>query len=377
MAGTQWKRGGKRNGIPPLPKILTEAEEWRQSEFDQSKQAWGELEGRIDDFSVEIRSVAHDAKSCGHDRDYRGVALFFKELTIRSNITARVFDLRNRPEGGYILTVNVFARKENQKESARWADMLAFRHHMRWVKLRGGNLPADVRDWGKNFKDHIRHFEVTGWRRKLSEGGDVHSGIAVSGCRFCKQRVQKLCAPGQFYGSCANDVARNQLVCPKEEPYSCGMAARSTDYPILNMDWRNPGPTCPLAGDFVKNADVEFSPSAVQKMETVGNRLVRQYGDVRLSARTVQEIEMRKIAPQAEAASQLSFRYPDLADNNKNLHTIGALPHFRVLAPENPRPAGLPYDASKTLVMVEEIWSDVRAGRLLVAPSHVPGKRHR
>ena len=125
VAGTKWKRGGKRNGIPPLRKILEE-EEWRQSESDQAKQAWGELEGRTEDFSVAIRSVAHDAKSCDPGRDYRGVLLFFKDLMTRSNIDVGVSDLRNRPEGGYILTVNVFECKEGQKESVRWVDLMAF-----------------------------------------------------------------------------------------------------------------------------------------------------------------------------------------------------------------------------------------------------------
>ena len=81
-------------------------------EFGQAKKSTDELEGMTDSFAVEIRSVFHDGRSCGHGRDYRGIVLFFKELIIRNNTTVSVFDLRNRHGGGYILTVNVFACRE-------------------------------------------------------------------------------------------------------------------------------------------------------------------------------------------------------------------------------------------------------------------------
>ena len=86
MAGAQWAREGRKNGIPTLARIMAEAEEWRKEEFGEAQKALGTSEGRDDLFALELRNVAHDAVKDGHDRDYRGFALFFKHLFKRNNI---------------------------------------------------------------------------------------------------------------------------------------------------------------------------------------------------------------------------------------------------------------------------------------------------
>ena len=105
----------------------------------------------------------------------------------------------------------------------------------------------------------------------------------------------------------------------------------------------------------------------------LGNRIVREHGDVRLAARKIQEIEMRKCVGQSESAKSLLRNHPALRDDVIQLHTIGAMPHFRGGEPDYPRPSGLPYDESKSLEMVEKIWKDAKEGRALVISPHVSG----
>ena len=98
-----------------------------------------------------------------------------------------------------------------------------------------------------------------------------------------------------------------------------------------------------------------------------------KHGDIRLAARQVQEIEMRKLMPQVEAANHLLEKNEKLRGEIAQLHTIGALPHFQGQPPPVPRPSGLPYDSSKSLATVEKIRKDVEDGRVLVISSAVDG----
>ena len=120
----------------------------------QAKDAQENAKERLGEYAAEIRGMAHGVPTGGRDRDYSGYVLFYEELIERSNIAIRVFDFRGREGGGYILEANVFRREENTKEAL--ADLLAFRHHMRWVKLRTGNLKRDVLSWGSDFNENLR-----------------------------------------------------------------------------------------------------------------------------------------------------------------------------------------------------------------------------
>lgn len=112
---------------------------------------------------------------------------------------------------------------------------------------------------------------------------------------------------------------------------------------------------------------------AAQSVATLGNRIARECGDIRLADRRVQEIEMRKLEHQVRAAASLLRNHPVLRDRMVQLHTIGALPFSQGEPPEEPRPRGLPYDASKTVEMVQKLRKDVGEGRILIVTSHVEG----
>ena len=123
---------------------------------------------RNDIYALEAPSVAHDAVSVGRDRDYRGFGLFPQDLFGRSNISLLVFNSGNRDEGGYLLTVNLCVGNHAIEEQTMLIEMIAYKQHMRWLKICEDNLMAHVRDWGIDFEDHLRQFRAEGRKTKLA-----------------------------------------------------------------------------------------------------------------------------------------------------------------------------------------------------------------
>ena len=189
VAGAQWAREGRRNGVPILSRVLAEAEEWRQEEFNQAMLALAAVGQRKDLYAAEVASVAHDALGVGDDRDYRSFVLFYRDLIIRNKISIRVFDVRHRVGGGYVLTDNLFVGSQIPEGQTMLIDLIAYKHHMRWVKICEDNLMADVRDWEKDFEEHLRIFVVDGWGEKLEVQVEATPNLIVTldACRFCKK----------------------------------------------------------------------------------------------------------------------------------------------------------------------------------------------
>lgn len=137
---------------------MLEAEEWRIEEIKQAKLALECCHTRGDFVAHEIRSLAHDVVSAGHDRDYRSIAVFFRYLLTMHQFNVRVFDLRTRNAGGYELRVSFF----QTPGGGDWpiVDLLAFRHHMRWLKLCPDILSTAKRDWESFPRAHLQVFSV-------------------------------------------------------------------------------------------------------------------------------------------------------------------------------------------------------------------------
>ena len=248
---------------------------------------------------------------------------------------------------------------------------------MRWLKLCEYTLTTDRTTWKEDFCGHFREYVVTGWKTTVDAINDdrIDRIATLNPCIYCQLCVKTPHAPECFYGIGSERISRNCAVGPMGVPYLCGVNIGDPTYPLLDKDWRRNGPLQPNAVEYVEAADVGFSLVAVQNVATIGNRVVRECGgEVRYAARCVQEIEMRKLEPQAQSAMTLLHDHPILRDQIVQLHTIGAPPCFRGQPPGGPRPCGLPYDESKTVEMVEKIWKDVRQGRVLVITPHVAGK---
>ena len=166
VAGVMWNRNGRRLGIPELSKILSEAEEWGMEEVSQANQAEQECNGREDSFALELRSLPHDVLTPGHDRDYRSISVFPNHLLETEEVSLRIFDIRHRDEGGYVLTINLFAK--DPASCCNFVDLAAYKHHMRWLKPCEDAFPAETSEWRVRFKDHISMFNLDGWCRKMS-----------------------------------------------------------------------------------------------------------------------------------------------------------------------------------------------------------------
>ena len=88
-----------------------------------------------------------------------------------------------------------------------------------------------------------------------------------------------------------------------------------------------------------------------------------------MASRQVQEIHMRSIAELAQNARELLSEHPVLGEEIARLRELGAMPHYGGPSPGVVRSSGLPYDNTKTPLMVSKIWKDVMNGRVAVVHS--------
>ena len=146
VAGAQWARTKRQQRIPEFQKVFLDAEEWRCEEIRQAKLESEWCVNRGDQMAQEWGSLAHEATTAGHDRDYRIITVFFHELLRHHQLNFRVFVLGSRGAGGYELRVIYF--HVTGGESWPIVDLLAFRHHMRWLKTGPGILASSKSDWG-------------------------------------------------------------------------------------------------------------------------------------------------------------------------------------------------------------------------------------
>ena len=114
--------------------------------------------------------------------------------------------------------------------------------------------------------------------------------MTLGKCRFCNVCVKTATSPDHFNGNGAGGGAWNTVPGPREEPYSFGMQNVEVRYPLLNANWRVPGPLCPLAVEYRNAVDVDFSSISLQHVATLGSRIARECGDMRMAARRIQEI---------------------------------------------------------------------------------------
>ena len=140
------------------------------------------------------------------------------------------------------------------------------------------------------------------------------------------------------------------------------------------MNWGIQGPTCPLAGNFLKNANVDLSVEGAQAVATLGNRLVRECGDVGMASRRAQEIEMGELGPHVRSTDAMLRNNAELRDRIAKLRTAGALHHSHEPKPHVPRPSGFPYASSRAMRTVGGTREDAEKGMVLLIKSHVAGE---
>ena len=251
---------------------------------------------------------------------------------LKRRIAIRVSDLRHREEGGYTLMANWFARPHIPEETCHIVDLVAYCNHMPWLKLCTDNLGADIRDWKKTFAAHLAVFHVIGWKEKMMEPQDDSGGKKTIPCRTCKRPIKQSATPSRFYGGNTMTSHWNRSWVPSnfaENEWMAGTFEAQPEYPLLDVEWRSNEDTSVTASKFLALAESEFNPSRVKELAELGDVLVEERnGEIRYAARKIQEIEMRKMADQVEAAGLLLKFDPVMRDQVMQIHTRGAMPHF-------------------------------------------------
>ena len=361
VAGVQWIRE-KKHGIPVSSQVMQEDEEWRCDEIAQSKLAPEQYTQRDDHIAQELAIIAHDVVSAGHGRDYRSISVFFQGFSAAHMISVRVFDLRTRKAGGYEMRVSF----SQALGGGDWpvVDLLAFNHHMRWLKPRTDALDTVKSGRKEFFRAYLQVFSVEGWTGKCMGVADDRTREGLHMCRFCRLMVKTNSTSEVFYGRFLKESA----ICGHTEETQFDWHAGWEDgsFPILDMDWRITGEVASNAQNFLDVADVPYSVDAAKAAVEAGNKLDGNYADIRLAARNVQGIRMRSIAVLSHNARELLSDEPVLGEEIARLHELGALPHYGGPSPGAWRVSGLPYDESKTTLMVSKLWKEVRKGRVLV-----------
>lgn len=168
--------------------------------------------------------------------------------------------------------------------------------------------------------------------------------------------------------------SRNREECPRPVPYPIGTLSAEVTYPVLNLNWRIPGPTCPLAEDYIRSANVEFTTKPVQAVETQGNRIVMGMWRCEDGGSKGEGDRNAETDPQVSAAAPLLKNRPQMRDQIAQIHTIGAIPHIRGPPPDAPMPSGLPYGPTRTAGTIAKIRKGVKEERAPEIASHVDGE---
>lgn len=89
---------------------------------------------KSDPMAQEIQSLSRDVINAGKGRDYRGITAFFEELLTAREINIRSIGFKTSEAGGC---------------GKDWpiVDMSAFKHHMRWLKIRPAIMGSVIWGW--------------------------------------------------------------------------------------------------------------------------------------------------------------------------------------------------------------------------------------
>ena len=77
-------------------------------------------------------------------------------------------------------------------------DLLAFKHHMGWLKPCADILSEVKLDWGSIFKSHLQVFAVDGWGAQFFREAEESDSSKLHQCRFCKAMAKTYISPEVF-----------------------------------------------------------------------------------------------------------------------------------------------------------------------------------
>ena len=138
-------------------------------------------------------------------------------------------------------------------------------------------------------------------------------------------------------------------------------------WPISTKDWRGsaiPNETVQL---YLNSRQGDFCTNAIAEAATLGDQLINEYGSYQFAARAIQEYMRRHKDHLWMTASEVTFDNLELSQRLVDIHTVGAIPLFRVPTTQGLRCRGFPYDHSETEFILSRFWKNDGKGRLITA----------
>ena len=139
-------------------------------------------------------------------------------------------------------------------------------------------------------------------------------------------------------------------------------------FPLISFNWRGnlSKRITTSARHYLASVDVDFSLSNVCEVAKMGDRLNDMSGEVRISARHIQGLILKKRDPLLAGLKCWRDKAPELIDQAMDYRNRGVIPVYRGGQPPTPRARGFPYKPKQSLEIMEKLWKDVRLGRMLV-----------
>ena len=407
----------RQGGVFPL------VQELRRSELKNALLATESLRGETSLEGMIVKSNAHDVWSPPHDRDFRTLGFFLSSVLNGRNIgRLRIFDV-GRGTNGYDVSVHLFSNVSGDNGST-YIDLIAHLHHMRWGKLDDDNRPNGLVGWKTAFPS-VAHYPVLSWSGFIQNptGADL---IVPTPCIYCKRKVEipfevsLLQAESKCGGRRRNSIETegttwrvnsadivvepashswvpipnsplhdppepckphppdidppllgNQETAIRQHRDAIAKRWSRTDeasFPLISFGWSdNLSPNLTACAEkYLDSVDVGRNVENLRTVANLGDRLNRLSGEVRIAARHVQGIILKKRKSLVAGLDAMSRVDPALVGHVKDSHTRGVLPAYRGVGPETPRVRGPPYNHGQSFDIISKIWKDVRAGRILI-----------
>ena len=425
-AGLLWNETGRKKQVPDRGRVFTLAQDLRRIEFTNAIAAVGALK---DDASLEgmiIKSNAHDSTHPSHDRDFRTFGFFLTDvLTELKSGRIRIFDI-GRGTNGYDVSVHLFSNNGDDN-GLFYIDLIAHRHHMRWGKLVDDSRGKDTANWESMFATVV-HYPVKGWS-EFGEGTTPYEVISPAHCLYCKKKVKipvevpLLQNPHNCGGKRRHSVATEGVDWRSGEavggpipnssswvPQPCTPLSEGDDirvdppptfapplvnslpesilqhraevlgkwqrndaasFPLISFNWRDNlvGKISARAQKYLDGVDVDFTIANICTVADAGDRLNNLSGEVRVSARHLQDLILKKRSHLINGLKRWRDRGPKLIDQVIDYHSRGVIPVYRGGSPPTPRVRGFPYKKQQSMEIMGKQWKDVRNGRMLVCTS--------
>ena len=153
-----------------------------------------------------------------------------------------------------------------------------------------------------------------------------------------------------------------------------GIPDPNEEYPIREREWRFTHGINDTARDFMKMAQgSEYTPELLNELMQMGDKLVKEYGDVRDAARQIQEYRFRLAENLIGEIEEVKHLSPKLGGEVQEIHRLGVCPVFRGDTPKGERERGFPHGRGQSPEIVEKLWKDVKGGKMFICSARTVG----